>query len=63
VTPTGSDLIAPIGFNLSDLRYTTGVSATWLSPMGALSVSLGYPLNKQQGDQTQLFQFGIGQTF
>jgi len=60
---TDFDLVAPIGFSLSDLRYSTGLSAVWLSPVGALSVSLAYPLNEKDGDETQVFQFGFGQTF
>jgi len=57
------DLVAPTGFSLSDIRYSAGLSATWLSPIGALSVSVAYPLNEQDGDKTQAFQFGIGQAF
>ena len=45
------------------LRYSTGLSASWLSPLGALSISVGYPLNAESEDETQIFQFGIGQTF
>lgn len=59
----GSDLIQPTGFDIGDLRYSTGVSATWLSPIGALSISLAAPLNEEEGDETQVFQFGFGQTF
>ncbi|UHD17287.1 outer membrane protein assembly factor BamA [Thiocapsa bogorovii] len=59
----GSDLIEPIGFDIGDLRYSAGVSATWLSPIGALSISLAAPLNEEEGDETQVFQFGFGQTF
>lgn len=58
-----TDLVAPTGFDLGELRYSAGVSATWLSPVGALSLSLGYPLNREEGDEIQTFQFGIGQTF
>ncbi|QIK39100.1 outer membrane protein assembly factor BamA [Caldichromatium japonicum] len=58
-----SDLLAPTGFDLGELRYSTGLSLTWLSPIGALSVSLAVPLNEKDGDKTQVFQFGIGQTF
>jgi outer membrane protein insertion porin family len=58
-----SDLVDPTGFEIGDLRYATGLSATWLSPVGALSVSLAFPLNEKDGDDTQAFQFGIGQTF
>lgn len=59
----GVDLVEPTGFSLGDLRYSAGLSATWLSPVGALSVSLAYPLNEKDGDDTQIFQFGFGQTF
>jgi outer membrane protein insertion porin family len=60
---TTTDLVEPTGFDLGELRYSTGVSATWLSPVGALSISLGYPLNREESDDIQTFQFGIGQTF
>ncbi|MCG6862812.1 MAG: outer membrane protein assembly factor BamA [Chromatiaceae bacterium] len=60
---SGVDLVAPTGFSLSDIRYSAGLSATWLSPIGALSVSVAYPFNEQDGDETEVFQFGIGQTF
>ncbi len=56
-------LVAPTGFSLSDLRYSTGVSVAWLSPVGALSISLAYPINAKDNDQTQVFQFTFGQTF
>lgn len=58
-----SDLLTSTGFDLGDLRYSTGLSATWLSPVGALSVSFAFPLNEKDGDDTQVFQFGFGQTF
>lgn len=58
-----SDLVDTTGFELGELRYSAGLSLTWLSPVGALSLSLAYPLNEQDGDETQVFQFGFGQTF
>ncbi|WP_242471019.1 outer membrane protein assembly factor BamA [Thiocystis violacea] len=58
-----SDLLTSGEFDLGDLRYASGLSVTWLSPVGALSVSLAFPLNEKEGDDTQLFQFGFGQTF
>ncbi|KOR29858.1 membrane protein, partial [Achromatium sp. WMS1] len=51
------------GFNPQDLRYSVGVGASWLSPIGALSVSLGYPLNSKDGDRVENFQFNLGHTF
>jgi len=56
-------LVTPTGFDLGDLRYSTGLSVAWLSPIGALSVSLAYPLNEEDGDETQVFQFSFGQNF
>lgn len=47
-------------FDAGDLRYSVGVGATWLSPLGALSFSLAKPLNVKDGDQEQIFQFTIG---
>jgi len=58
-----TQLVSPTGFDLGDLRYSAGLAVTWLSPVGPLSVSLAYPLNKKAGDQTQVFQFNIGRTF
>ncbi|SDY00973.1 outer membrane protein insertion porin family [Allochromatium warmingii] len=57
---TGLDLD---GVDFADLRYSTGLSLTWLSPVGALSLSFAVPLNEEEGDDTQVFQFGFGQTF
>jgi outer membrane protein insertion porin family len=48
---------------MGDLRYTAGVSLSWLTAIGPLSFSLARPLNKQPGDETRVFQFTIGQGF
>lgn len=58
-----TDLVSPTGFDVGELRYSAGLSVAWLSPVGALSFSLGFPLNEKEGDEVQVFQFGIGQTF
>ncbi len=60
---TQTDLVAPTGFDLGELRYSAGVSVAWLSPVGALSISLAYPLNSKEEDNTQVFQFTFGQGF
>ncbi|MES9906801.1 MAG: outer membrane protein assembly factor BamA [Sedimenticola sp.] len=49
--------------DLGDLRYSTGASLFWLSPMGALGMSLGYPLNASSDDDEELFQFTFGSAF
>lgn len=47
----------------SFVRYSVGISARWLSPFGALSVSIAEPLNAEKGDKTQPFQFSFGSGF
>ena len=46
-----------------ELRYSVGVAATWLSPMGAMSVSYGVPLNDKDYDEVENFQFSFGSVF
>lgn len=48
---------------LSGLRYSAGLSAEWLSPFGALKVSVAQPFNQQAGDNIQRFQFSFGSGF
>jgi outer membrane protein insertion porin family len=62
-TANANDLVAPEGFSLGDLRYSAGLSAVWLSPVGALTVSVAYPFNDKEEDKTEIFQFGFGSTF
>ncbi|PTB19941.1 outer membrane protein assembly factor BamA [Trinickia symbiotica] len=45
------------------LRYGYGVGLAWISPIGPLKLSLGFPLQKHTGDQYQKFQFQIGTAF
>jgi outer membrane protein insertion porin family len=45
------------------LRYGYGVGLAWISPIGPLKLSLGFPLTKHDGDQYQKFQFQIGTAF
>ena len=50
-------------FDLGDLRYSTGLAAVWISPFGALSVSFAAPFNDDDEDETEGFQFNLGQSF
>ena len=50
-------------FETSLLRYSAGLSAIWLSPFGAVSVSIAQPFNEQADDETESFQFSLGSTF
>jgi outer membrane protein insertion porin family len=45
------------------LRYAYGFGLAWISPIGPLKLSLGFPLQKHTGDQYQKFQFQIGTAF
>ncbi|MDX1818529.1 MAG: BamA/TamA family outer membrane protein, partial [Marinobacter sp.] len=46
-----------------DIRLSAGVSFQWITAVGPLAFSLAKPLNDKPGDDTQLFQFSLGQTF
>jgi outer membrane protein insertion porin family len=45
------------------LRYSTGISAAWISPIGPLKFSFGRPLNKKDTDKSEMFQFQLGTAF
>ncbi|MDQ7728147.1 outer membrane protein assembly factor BamA [Halomonas sp. SpR8] len=51
------------GVDLGDLRYSAGIGLSWLTPVGPLTFSVAEPLNDESGDDTQFFQFSLGQTF
>ncbi|MEN8167694.1 MAG: outer membrane protein assembly factor BamA, partial [Pseudomonadota bacterium] len=44
-------------------RASGGVMLSWMSPVGPLSFSLGYPLKSRDEDKLELFQFTIGAGF
>jgi outer membrane protein insertion porin family len=47
-----------IDFSL--LRVSTGLALLWVSPIGPLKISFGWPIRKEEGDELQKFQFTIG---
>ncbi|WGI27320.1 outer membrane protein assembly factor BamA [Halomonas alkaliantarctica] len=51
------------GVDLGDLRYSAGIGLSWLTPVGPLTFSVAEPLNDESGDDTQFFQFSLGQSF
>ncbi len=69
----GPDNITPVNYrfeNFSSLKRSVGVAVTWLAPIGLFRFSLGLPLNAQHGngvttwgDETEVFQFSVGQAF
>lgn len=50
-------------FDQDEIRYSAGVSATWISPLGPFTISYAKPLNAEDGDQEQKVQFTIGASF
>ena len=50
-------------FEPQDIRTSAGIGLTWLTAIGPLSFNLAKALNDQPGDDTEVFQFSLGQTF
>ncbi len=51
------------GFDIGELRYSTGLGVIWVSPFGLVSASIAQPLADKEGDQLQQFQFNFGTSF
>jgi outer membrane protein insertion porin family len=50
-------------FEQGEMRYSVGLGVMWNSPFGPLQVSIAEPLNDDDKDRTQRFQFGMGSSF
>jgi len=48
---------------LDEVRLSVGIGFQWITAVGPLAFSLAKPLNDKPGDDTQIFQFSLGQTF
>ncbi len=67
----GRDGLTPVTYNFkyNNLRRSAGLSVEWLAPLGLFRFSYAIPLNKSIGssvlfpDETEKFQFSIGQAF
>jgi outer membrane protein insertion porin family len=46
-----------------DLRASTGIGLSWISPVGPLKLSWGSPIKKKPEDRIEKFQFQIGTAF
>jgi len=66
------DNVTPVYYHfhgIGSLKRSVGVAVEWMSPMGLFRFSYGVPLNAKRagrntwGDQTQGFQFTVGQAF
>ncbi|MCE2948395.1 MAG: outer membrane protein assembly factor BamA [bacterium] len=50
-------------FTTRNIRYSTGLAVTWVSPFGPLKLSMAQPINKEPTDRLQRFQFTFGASF
>ncbi|GAB3488588.1 outer membrane protein assembly factor BamA [Marinomonas epiphytica] len=51
------------GVDLGEIRYSVGLSWTWITPVAPLSFNFARPINDKEGDSTDFFQFQLGTTF
>ena len=51
----------PVQF--SEMRASTGLGLSWISPLGPLRIAFAQPIRKQPGDKIQKLQFQIGTSF
>ena len=47
----------------NELRFSTGLGVSWISPVGPLKLSYAKPLNAKPGDRLERFQFQMGTGF
>jgi outer membrane protein insertion porin family len=69
----GPDQLTPDNYNLtsfSDIKRSVGIAVQWLAPLGLFRFSFGVPLNSKSsdgihtwGDETEGFQFSVGNAF
>lgn len=50
-------------FDAGELRYSVGVSVTWITGLGPMTFGLAKPFNAGEFDDTETFQFELGRTF
>ena len=50
-------------FELGELRYSVGAGLTWITGFGPLTFSVAKALNAGDDDETEVFQFSLGQNF
>ncbi len=49
--------------DVNNLRYSVGLGLSWITPIGPLTFAIAKPLNTAKDDDTQAFQFSLGQGF
>ena len=51
------------GFNADEIRFGAGVSLTWVTAIGPLTFTFARSLNSKDEDETEGFEFSLGQVF
>ena len=49
--------------SLDEIRMSTGVAFTWLTPVGPLGIYAAKPLVKKSADKTTTIEFTLGTSF
>ncbi len=47
-------------FDIGEMRGALGLGVSWLSPLGGVSMSISMPFNDRSTDETESFQFNLG---
>jgi len=50
-------------FKIDDIRSSSGIQFSWLTPIGPIGLSFAQPLIKKASDSTQTFAFELGSSF
>jgi len=50
-------------FDLNDIRASSGIAFSWITPIGPIGVNLSKPIIKKTGDSIETFSFTLGSSF
>ncbi len=59
----GGGISSPIVKDTGSVRISVGVGVGWVSPLGPIGVDLGFPVLKEDFDETELFRINFGTRF
>lgn len=62
-TDVGNVFAGMSDFDSKELRSSYGLTALWVTPVGVLTFSWGWPFTHKAGDEREVFQFFIGAPF
>lgn len=62
-TDCGENQLNCYDVSMDNMRASVGLGLTWISGFGPMTFSIAKPINDSKYDQTENFQFTMGQTF